>query len=43
MSIQINNGYKIKRVSSLKKLKKELDSIGEEINKLYYEEYHKEM
>lgn len=43
MSIQINNGYKIKRVSSLKKLKKELDSIGEEINKLYYEEYHKEI
>lgn len=43
MVIQINNGYKIKKVSSLKKFKKAIDSIRKEIDKIYYEEYHKEV
>lgn len=43
MSIQVLNGYKIKKISSLKKLNKSLESIRKEINEVYYQEYHKEV
>ena len=43
MNINITNGYKLKKVSSLKKFNEELILIKDEINKKYYEEYHKEL